>query len=90
MSVLWNQVLDALEEHIPAEQVEEWLRPTKVLKNGQNSLHLVVPNDLYIDWINENYLDNIQTVLKQIGHPQLDIAFHTQDSVPHGEPKATR
>lgn len=50
----------------------------------------MVPNDLYIDWINENYLENIQTVLQQFGHPQLDIAFHTQDSVPHDEPKATR
>lgn len=88
MSALWNHVLGALEDYIPAEQIEEWLKPTKVLQSGKNGLNIVVPSDLYIDWINENYLDDIHMAIERLGHPRMDISFLTRDQAPAPAPVA--
>jgi len=79
LSALWKNVLVALEEYIPAEQVEEWLKPTKVLQCSGNALSVVAPNDLYIDWINENYLDDINTVFENLGHMGMKLNFLSAD-----------
>jgi len=74
---VWNQVLVRLKEHIPTEQVEEWLQPTEVLSESKNRLKVVVPNDIFIDWIQENYLDQIESVLRDLQLPNCRIEFLT-------------
>lgn len=72
---LWNRILSCLEDHIPHEEVEEWLRPTKVFKDTENEIKIIVPNDLFIDWIEENYLETIHSVLSQLDSGHKKISF---------------
>lgn len=79
MSVLWDQILASLESHIPPDQIEEWLHPTKFLSLNEKSLTIEAPSDLHIDWITENYLDDLELSLREMGHHNLDIRFLTSD-----------
>lgn len=78
MASVWNKVLVCLEDYIPTEQIEEWLRPTEVLSESKSQLQVVVPNDIFIDWIQENYLAYIETALQDLHFPDCKIQFLTQ------------
>lgn len=75
MSLLWEKVLRALEERIPNDQIDQWLRPAKVLKESEKQLLISVPNDLFIDWIQENYLEEMYFVLKELDLAEYQIRF---------------
>jgi chromosomal replication initiator protein len=72
---LWDRVLLRLNDHIPDEEIEEWLRPTKVFQDTEKELKVIVPNDLFIDWIEENYLETIHDVLSQLDCAHKKITF---------------
>ncbi|CAM2007512.1 chromosomal replication initiator protein DnaA [Acanthopleuribacter pedis] len=78
MLSLWNKVLSCLEERLPTEQIDEWLRPTKILSQTKNEIQIKVPNDIFIDWIQENYLEDIYSVLKSLGLPDCKVNFLNQ------------
>lgn len=75
MSGLWNRVLERLEERIPLEQINEWIKPTKIFQETENSLKILVPDDIFIDWIQENYLEDIYSILSDFGHPDKQVLF---------------
>lgn len=78
MLSLWNKVLSCLEERLPTEQIDEWLRPTKILSQSDTEIQIKVPNDIFIDWIQENYLEDIYTVLKSLGYSDCKVIFLNQ------------
>lgn len=75
---VWNRVLLCLKEYIPSEQIEEWLEPTEVLTESKSQIQVVVPNDIFIEWIQENYLDQIELVLRDMALPGCQIQFLTK------------
>ena len=75
MTFLWKQVLGALEQRLPGEQIDEWLRPVEVLDETEKSLNLTVPNDIFIDWIQENYLEEIYLTLRKLNKGDLKVFF---------------
>lgn len=75
MPSIWNQVIAALENRIPSEQIQEWLAPTEIIEENEKRIVAQVPNDLFSDWIKENYLDDIYVVLKEAGFDQCNVQF---------------
>lgn len=82
MASLWDRVLFCLEERIPSEQIEEWLKPTEVFRETENSIHVAVPNDLFKDWIQENYLEEIYEALHELNKPELKVIFKKVEKAP--------
>ncbi len=96
MTSVWNRVLACLAQRIPTEHIEEWLRPAKVYKETKNLLQVAVPNDIFIDWISENYREEIDFVLLELGLQNCNIQFLTfdeaeslSDIAPDHEPSST-
>ena len=81
MSFVWKQVLSRLEQRIPKDQIDEWLRPTKILSETENSLVIGVPQDFFIDWIQENYLEEIYLILKNLGLNNRTIQFQNIERI---------
>ncbi len=69
MSFVWNRILEALEHHISRDSIDEWLRPMKFIEGEDNSVDLVAPSDLHIEWVRENYLEEIYLVIKELKLP---------------------
>ena len=81
MSFVWNRVLEALEHHIPRDQIDEWLQPLQLFESEGNSITLVAPNDLHIDWIQENYLEDIYLAIKELKLPYQSISISLNNKV---------
>ncbi len=79
MSLHWEKVLNALETRIPNDQIEQWLRPAKVLEESEKKIIISVPNDLFIDWIQENYLEEMYFVLKELELDDCQVQFLNHD-----------
>ena len=75
MSVLWNQCLQYLEEELPQNQFNTWIRPLHAVHNGE-SLQLLAPNQFVLDQVRANYLEPIQRSLVDLSEqnpPELNI-----------------
>ena len=62
MSV-WKRCLDRLAEELPAEQFTTWIRPLQA-KESNDRLRLLAPNRFVLDWVNEQYLQRIDELLR--------------------------
>ena len=76
MSSLWNQCLQYLEDELPQNQFNTWIRPLHAIEEGQ-LLKLLAPNQFVLDKINDNFIESIQqslSVLTQDSPPDLSIS----------------
>jgi len=56
---LWQQCLVRLETELPEQQFNTWIRPLHAVEEGQG-LKLLAPNRFVLDWVKNNYINNIQ------------------------------
>jgi chromosomal replication initiator protein len=59
---LWQRCADQLEQELPAQQFNTWIRPLQVVEENQE-LKLLAPNRFVLDWVKNHYLDTIQKLL---------------------------
>ena len=62
MSV-WKSCLERLEGDLSPQQFNTWIRPLQAVEEG-SSIQLFAPNRFVLDWINEQYLEQISALIK--------------------------
>ncbi len=73
----WNQCISYLQDELPAQQFNTWIRPLRVEESSENVLRLLAPNRFVLDWVNDKFRDRIQELLNGIaedGLKRLEIA----------------
>jgi chromosomal replication initiator protein len=75
---LWAEVVDALKSRITARAYETWFSETRPVALQDQRLIVEVPNEFYIDWLEEHYSPIIKTILKELGKPKLTVIFRPQ------------
>jgi len=63
MSSLWNYCVTKLEEEIPSQQFNTWIRPLQAIENN-NILQLLAPNRFVLDWVREHFLKKIEAAIE--------------------------
>ncbi len=64
LSPLWNSCVQQLENELPEQQFNTWIRPLQAIeKNGV--LHLLAPNRFVVDWVNTHFIEKIREILRQ-------------------------
>ncbi|MGD2076233.1 MAG: chromosomal replication initiator protein DnaA [Gammaproteobacteria bacterium] len=66
---LWQQCLTHLENELPEQQFNTWIRPLHAVETGQ-ALKLLAPNRFVLDWVREHYIGSIQTTLESLSDRQ--------------------
>ena len=71
------RIRSRLENELPAQQFNTWIRPLHAIENGEN-LRLLAPNQFVLDWVRKHHFDTISQTLHDIGpnpaaRVQLDI-----------------
>ncbi|MEH6358028.1 MAG: chromosomal replication initiator protein DnaA [Pseudomonadales bacterium] len=66
---LWTNCIDCLQQELPAQQFNTWIRPLQVERNG-TTLCLLAPNRFVKDWVAQRYLSRINEIV--IADPQTD------------------
>lgn len=74
---LWQQCLVRLENELPEQQFNTWIRPLHAVEDGED-LQLLAPNQFVLDWVRKHHFKTISQTLHDIGpgadtHLKLDI-----------------
>ncbi len=56
---LWQRCLAKMQEELPAQQFNMWIRPLQV-EESADMLKLLAPNRFVLDWVNEKFITRIQ------------------------------
>jgi len=74
---LWQRCLTRLEDELPSQQFNMWIRPLQVAASADGAeLTLFAPNRFVVDWVRDKYLDRIGEVLGEMQSgplPQLRL-----------------
>lgn len=62
MSSVWSYCVKKLEDEIPGQQFNTWIRPLQAVEDS-SVLKLLAPNRFVLDWVKEHYLTKIEDAL---------------------------
>jgi chromosomal replication initiator protein len=74
---LWTSVLSRLETRLDPHTFNTWLRPTALAWHDDTALHVSVPNEVFRDWLRDNYSDLIRDALAEITDGPMAVEFTT-------------
>lgn len=73
--LVWTQTLEVLEQKLPQQNFEKWLKKTRPLTFYDNTLVVGVQNELAKDRIESRYASLLGQILADITHRKLDLRF---------------
>jgi chromosomal replication initiator protein len=62
--IVWKKCLDRLEEELPPQQFNTWIRPLHAVRDGA-TLRLLAPNRFVVDWVRERFVQRIAELVAQ-------------------------
>src|SRR3990172_992023 len=69
---LWKRCLDQLEEELPPQQFNTWIRPLQAVQDPQ-ALRLLAPNRFVVDWVRQRFLTRIGELVGQYAGGSLPV-----------------
>jgi chromosomal replication initiator protein len=63
---LWSRCVSALENELPEQQFNIWVRPLQWVQ-AEGALRLLAPNRFVVDWVRSNLLERIGQLLQELG-----------------------
>ena len=65
-ATLWQQCLVRLENELPEQQFNTWIRPLHAVESGED-LQLLAPNQFVLDWVRKHHFKTISQTLHDLG-----------------------
>ncbi|PPC78068.1 chromosomal replication initiator protein DnaA [Pokkaliibacter plantistimulans] len=62
----WQRSLVRLQEELPVQQFNTWIRPLQAEVDDAGQLKLLAPNRFVMDWVSDKYLQRIKEVFKDV------------------------
>ncbi len=62
---MWGEVLAKLEKRINRPSFNTWIRPTQMLSMNQEKVNIGVPDDVFVYWLGEHYVNVIIDTLTE-------------------------
>ena len=76
---LWHQCLGRLEDELPEQQFNTWIRPLQASDNDQE-LVLLAPNRFVLDWVTQQYSDRIAQLARQVAGAAVRVTIEIGSS----------
>lgn len=73
--LVWNQTLEVLEQQLPQQNFEKWLKKTKPLTFYDNLLVIAVQNEIAKDRIEARYGALLRKILWEVTRRNLELRF---------------
>ena len=88
---LWSEILARIEGKVSRYIYQRWFKHTKLLNFDGDTLTVVVPDDLFKDWLTKHYDGVIREaadeVTDELGRPKIKVSLVTADAA-SGAPTA--
>lgn len=80
---VWQQCVDYLQDELPSQQFNTWIRPLKINPDTTDAIELTAPNRYIKDWVSDKYLDRIHELISQVSpDQQLSVNLTINASMP--------
>ncbi|HSC75806.1 MAG TPA: chromosomal replication initiator protein DnaA [Pseudomonadales bacterium] len=75
LQTLWSYCLSRLQDELPNQQFNTWIRPLGLLAADSSDRQLVIsaPNRFIADWVNNKYLARMRELLREEGSARGEI-----------------
>ncbi len=70
MLALWEECIKCLQDELPSQQFNTWIRPLRANESGQG-LVVSAPNRFVKDWVKDKFLNRIESLLSELNGGQL-------------------
>ncbi len=78
---IWGDVLSTLEKQINRPSFNTWIRPTRLVSLEHQRACIGVPDDVFVYWLGEHYVNVIVEVMAEIVGFQPEVSFVVMDAV---------
>lgn len=79
MHTIWKQTSTNLAKVITPQNYANWIQPIQFSHADGNSLFISVPNQFFKEWLEDNYLDLINSVLSATADKNFMVSFLIQE-----------
>lgn len=79
MHSVWNQTATNLEKVIPPQNYINWIQPIQYSHTENNSVFVSVPNQFFKEWLEDNYLDLINSALSITAEKNLTVTVTVKE-----------
>ncbi|MCR8921984.1 chromosomal replication initiator protein DnaA [Dasania sp. GY-MA-18] len=63
---IWQQCVNYLQDELPSQQFNTWIRPLKVNTDVSDVIHLSAPNRYIKDWVSDKYMERINELVSEL------------------------
>ncbi|MDJ0956469.1 MAG: chromosomal replication initiator protein DnaA [Arenicellales bacterium] len=78
-ATIWHQCLGRLEDELPEQQFNTWIRPLQARDNGQE-LILLAPNRFVLDWVKQQYYERIEELANHAAGDSIKVSMEIGSS----------
>ena len=71
----WDSVLAAIEKRVNHESFVTWFKPISFISADASAVLLKTPDQVFGDWILNNYRETLEEALEEVGLAGLEIKF---------------
>ncbi len=82
--VLWEKCLGCLQEELPTQQFNTWIRPLTLAASESEgrgglpkSINLLAPNRFVKDWVSDKFLDRIVEIFQQVSGERCSVTVES-------------
>jgi len=79
---LLSSILDAISKRVNQQSFNMWFKPISSARMDESSIYLGVPNEVFRDWISNNYFDVIEESLNELDLDAYQLRFLIDDAPP--------
>jgi len=79
-AMIWQKCLDCLEDELPLNQVNTWIRPLQV-EEGEGELRLLAPNKYILTQVAKQFLGRIKEVVNELGLSSVTLEIGSMESL---------
>jgi chromosomal replication initiator protein len=93
MSEFWSACLSRLEQELPAQQFNTWIKGLQLVDGdtGPGHFRLIAPNRFVMQWVRERYLGQIESLGREFFSTPVNITLSVSDAArtprPRGSPR---
>lgn len=81
MSSLWESCIKRLEQDVPPQQINTWIRPLQAQLTS-NELDLYAPNKFVLDWVTDNYKEKITNIINGLEKNVVRVSIKIGSATP--------
>ncbi len=87
MAYLWAEAQEEIKERIGKQNYDTWIRPIRFVSRNKNELVVAVANKFFRDWVGQNYLRDLESVVSAVAKHDLKVVIEVEQNGDEAKPQ---